>query len=214
MSRLLIFLAALVGVSLFWCALITEITLRFLPSSFMSLAILVFVACASTGLLFYNFARRVPNLANTSSVATSERTSPNRRSTRVRQGKANANQQGPQRERASNQRAQGKSSSGERPTNRPGSRQNRPPKAAQRNPARSQTRTASRTNGHIKSYSSRQSYGFVVSESGEQAFFHKTNLDSGISDKDLEKERAVSYEVHSGDRGPVATKIRLVSQES
>lgn len=214
MSRSLTFLAALAGVSLFWCALITEITLRFLSSNFISLAILVFVACLSTGLLAYNFARRVPKGANSARAASAESQSPNRRAGREKQGKPEAAQQGSGRDRNSNQRTQPRGSSNDRAASRSNSRQSRSTRAAARHSQRSQSRPANRTSGRIKSYSSRQSYGFVVSEKGEQAFFHKTNLEPGVDDKELEKERPVSYEIQSGDRGPVATKIRLAAQES
>ncbi len=214
MSRSLTFLAALVGASLFWCALITEITLRFLPANFIALAFLVFIACLSTGLLAYTFARRVPKSANAGRSATTDSQSPNRRSAREKRGKPDANQQGSGRERNTNQRAQPRGQSSDRTASRSSQRQSKPNKSASRNSQRSQSRSANRTSGRIKSYSSRQSYGFVVSDKGEQAFFHKTNLDPGVDDKELEKERPVSFEIQSGDRGPVATKIRLVSQEA
>ncbi|MXW54762.1 MAG: cold shock domain-containing protein [Gammaproteobacteria bacterium] len=63
--------------------------------------------------------------------------------------------------------------------------------------------------GQVKSYSQRQSYGFIRGDDGKQAFFHKTNLDPGLDDKNIEKDLAVTYEIREGDRGPVATKIQI-----
>lgn len=195
---------------MFWSALVAEVTIRFLPGDFIVLAILVFVSCLSSGMLVYVFVRRQAT-GSVSVQATEERTVSAERKSR---SQSNQKRRGP---RDTNQvRARGNAQSSDRPgRSRPSQQSSRSgPRTDRRtrNPTKSERNQGSsgtRNRGQVKSYSQRQSYGFIKGDDGKQAFFHKTNLDPGLDDKNIEKDLVVTYELQEGDRGPVATKIQL-----
>lgn len=209
MNKKFVLVLGLIGIGMFWSALVAEATLRFLPGNFVLLASLVFVSCLCSGMLVYMFTRR--NLVDTS------------KETRVRKSQ-NASAAGREQSRQPRRgsRPGGQSTdrkvpqSSARDNNSKSSEKSRQartrPEGRQRGgakPERSQGTKTARIRGQIKSYSQRQSYGFIRGEDGKQAFFHKTNLDPGLDDKNVEKDLAVTYEIREGDRGPVATKIQL-----
>ncbi len=189
MDKKLLLVAALIGVGLFWSALAAEITLRFLSDNFIALFILVFLSCLCSGLIVYRLNVRIPTArADTGRSAQRSRNSNRSRPQSNRQQRTESSAGGsgergkqPQRSR-NNQRSQG---------------------------ARRSRRTPARMKGRVKSYSSRQAYGFVIADSGEQAFFHKTNLDSSVDEQKIKTDTPVTFEMRKGDRGPIAVKIRI-----
>ena len=209
MNKKLVLVLGLIGVGMFWSALVAEASLRFLPGNFILLAILVFVSCLCSGMLVYMFTRRdLANVSKNTRAAKSQDASEAGRQ-QSRQARRGSGQGGQARDRKtasssardSNQKSSGQSRQARaRPERRPrgGEKPERPPSSK-----------TTRIRGQIKSYSQRQSYGFIRGDDGKQAFFHKTNLDPGLDDKNVEKDLAVTYEIRDGDRGPVATKIQL-----
>lgn len=209
MNKKLLLVLGLIGVGMFWSALVAEASLRFHPGNFILLASLVFVSCLCSGMLVYMFTRR--NLVDTSKearVGKSKNASVAGRE-QSRQPRRGSRQGGQATDRKISQSTardnSSKSSEQSRQTRaRPDRRQRGGAK-----PERSQGTKTARIRGQIKSYSQRQSYGFIRGDDGKQAFFHKTNLDPGLDDKNVEKDLAVTYEIREGDRGPVATKIQI-----
>lgn len=210
MNKKLPLFLSLVGVGFFWSALIAEVNIRFFPGDFIVLASLVFVSCLSTGVLVYAFVIRQEPASKSVQTAEERTTGP------TRQGRSQSNQK----RRGPRDGDQARTRSGAQSSDRAG--RSRPSQQAARsaprpdrrtkNPAKSernQGTSNTRNRGQIKSYSQRQSYGFIRGDDGKQAFFHKTNLDPGLEDKSVEKDLVVTYELQEGDRGPVATKIQL-----
>lgn len=210
MNKKLLLSLAVIGVSMFWSALIAEICLRFWPGRFLPLAILIFVSCVSTGLLVHLFSRRSVRVVaalesrspRTRAKSESTRRQPNRsrrESTDGNQRRARGNAQ------PSDRRDRSRATEHSR---RSGGRPERSSKASTQSNQSKDPQTP-RYRGQIRSYSSRQAYGFIRGDDGKQAFFHKTNLDPNLDDKDLQKDLAVTYAIRDGDRGPVAIKIQL-----
>ena len=52
-------------------------------------------------------------------------------------------------------------------------------------------------------------FGFIDTESGEDLFFHSTNLD-GVSFDQLQEGQRVSYTEGRGEKGPRAENVKLV----
>ncbi len=65
------------------------------------------------------------------------------------------------------------------------------------------------TKGRVKWYNDIKGFGFIVSESGEELFVHRTSLDSPFSG--LEQDEEVIYEVKKGDKGLVAFNVKTVT---
>ena len=212
MNKKLLLVLGLIGVGLFWSALVAEITLRYLPGSFIYMSGLVFLSCMCSGLLAYLFTRRnLANGARDKRVGKVERTSEETRppSGQPRRGPNQSSQNRSRRPSKSPDRGDESAKSTEQ-SNKTRSRPERRPKAESKSD-RSQSTKPARIRGQVKSYSQRQSYGFIRGDDGKQAFFHKTNLDPGLDDKNVEKDLAVTYEIREGDRGPVATKIQVAN---
>ena len=209
MNRKILLLFALIGVGLFWSALVAEVSLRFLPGSFILIASMVFLSCLCSGLLVYMYTHRtLDNTTRSKKAGRGERATEatGQQSGRARRG---PNQDGQARNRRTAKSSDRDNSS--RPSDqsrRTRTRPERRPGTASK-PEREQTPKTTRFRGQVKSYSQRQSYGFIKGDDGKQAFFHKTNLDPGLDDKNVEKDLAVTYEIREGDRGPVATKIQI-----
>lgn len=209
MNKKFVLVLGLIGVGMFWSALVAEATLRFLPGNFILLASLVFVSCLCSGLLVYMFTRR--NLATAprdTRAGKSQKASEAGRQ-QSRQTRSGSNQSGQARHRktASSSGRDNSPKSSEQSRQARGRPERRQGGGAK--PERSTSSNTTRFRGQIKSYSQRQSYGFIRGDDGKQAFFHKTNLDPGLDDKNVEKDLAVTYELREGDRGPVATKIQI-----
>jgi cold shock protein len=59
-------------------------------------------------------------------------------------------------------------------------------------------------NGKIKKYNTEKAYGFIVSDSGDEYFFHI----SGVSEGFMPAEGArVSFEVGEGKKGQIAVNV-------
>ncbi len=52
-------------------------------------------------------------------------------------------------------------------------------------------------------------FGFIDTESGEDLFFHSTNLD-GVTFEQLQEGQRVSYTEGRGEKGPRAENVKLV----
>ncbi len=55
-------------------------------------------------------------------------------------------------------------------------------------------------------------FGFIRGERGESIFFHRSALPTGEFDR-LEQGDRVEFEDTMGDKGPKATRVRLMSRE-
>ncbi len=209
MNKKLLLVFGLIGVGLFWSALVAEITLRFLPGNFIIMSSLVFLSCMCSGLLVYMFTRRVlTNVARDRKDGKGERSSEATRTStgQPRRGPNQGGQNRSRRPQKSSDREENTKSADQ--SGKARSRPERRPRATSKS-ERTQGPKTARIRGQVKSYSQRQSYGFIRGDDGKQAFFHKTNLDPGLDDKNIEKDLAVTYEIREGDRGPVATKIQI-----
>jgi cold shock protein len=66
--------------------------------------------------------------------------------------------------------------------------------------------------GTVKWFDSVKGYGFILSEEGQDVFVHhKDILQEGF--KNLEQGEAVTFEKVQGDRGPQATKVKVIDQD-
>lgn len=62
--------------------------------------------------------------------------------------------------------------------------------------------------GRVKWYNDVKGFGFIVSESGEEVFVHRTSLDSPFSG--LEDNEEVEFSVKKGDKGLVAYNVKTI----
>ena len=64
--------------------------------------------------------------------------------------------------------------------------------------------------GEVKWFSPRRHYGFIVSEEGEEAFFHEEQL-LGNSSEAPEQGQEVRFHLHYPIKGPEALNVELVA---
>ena len=62
--------------------------------------------------------------------------------------------------------------------------------------------------GKIKRLVTDRGFGFVEGDSGDDLFFHHSEV-SGVSFEELKEGQVVEYEVGQGPKGPRATSIRV-----
>ena len=230
MSKRVLLLLAIIGSALFWAALISEISFRYVdmsgsgdslstaldtseeseglaPSatrnSFLVLFVLVFLAVASSSFLTYQIAKR--------NVLT---TLPSKRATNRRQNKKQS-----QRGKASFKTTQERT--GQKKVSKPTKNKNtalanqtertgKSPNAdARSSSVKGQAISGERVKGRVRVYYARRSYGFVENESKQTFFFHKSAVGQDINERELTKKPNVSYIVSPSDRGPIATEIQL-----
>lgn len=228
-KRVLLFLA-ITGSALFWAALISEISLRYLdisgsgdslsaaleikeesdglPASatrddFLILFVLVSLAVASSSFLTYQIAKR--NLLTTP---------PGNYVTNRRQTKRKS--QGSKTSFKTTQERTGRKKVSKLPKtkNTTTSKQSeKTSRAPNKNDSASSSKgpaiTGERVKGRVRVYYTRRSYGFVEDESKQTVFFHKSAVGQDINERDLTKKPSVSYVVTPSDRGPIATDIQL-----
>ena len=65
------------------------------------------------------------------------------------------------------------------------------------------------TEGKIKKITDK-GFGFIESESGQDMFFHSSNVE-GVQFEELREGQQVTYEVGRGPKGPRAEQVKLVS---
>ena len=63
--------------------------------------------------------------------------------------------------------------------------------------------------GRVKWYNEIKGYGFIISESGENVFVHRSGLYSSFAG--LEENEDVEFETRSGEKGPVAFNVKSAS---
>jgi CspA family cold shock protein len=63
--------------------------------------------------------------------------------------------------------------------------------------------------GVVKWFSPRRGYGFVIIDSGEEAFFHQEQL-LEHSDQTLRQGQTVRFHLHYPPKGPEALNVELV----
>lgn len=64
--------------------------------------------------------------------------------------------------------------------------------------------------GEVKWFSQRRHYGFIVSEEGEEVFFHEQQL-LGNSNKEPQEGQEVRFHLHYPIKGPEALNVELVA---
>lgn len=64
--------------------------------------------------------------------------------------------------------------------------------------------------GKIKRLVKDRGFGFVESDSGNDLFFHHSEI-QGTSIEDLREGQVVEYQVGRGQKGPCATGVRVAS---
>ena len=196
MSRTWKFSISLIGVTLFWLALTSEIVFRYLPADSVFLVVLVAVAAISTGVLGYRFQQTERNVDRRSSTRNRRRPKPRRGKSAERSGDKSSITQSESTEKARS----GKESSRQR-------RQGR-----ERTQAKSDDKQPTSDevfSGKIKFYAPDISYGFVTRDDGEEMFFHKSTLDEKTNERQLLKDVEVTFKVVKTARGPVAQGIRI-----
>jgi cold shock protein len=60
--------------------------------------------------------------------------------------------------------------------------------------------------GKVKWYNEVKGFGFIVSESGEEYFVHRTGLYSSFAG--LQPEEKVIFDTKQGEKGPVAFNVK------
>ena len=229
-KRILLFLA-IVGSTLFWAALIAEISFRYIdvgssddslyedlqvnddsetsqPSetreSFLVLFSLVALAVLSSSYLTYQITKRNQIKHQTSNSTTT------RRQTK-RQVQGNKTSFKTSRERTVQQKTSSHSknrkvtsSSGQSDRASSGTTA-----AVGSDTSQATGSSGKRVKGRVRVYYTRRAYGFVEDDSKQTIFFHKSAIGPDINERDLTKKPNVSYIVTPSDRGPVATEIQL-----
>ena len=61
--------------------------------------------------------------------------------------------------------------------------------------------------GKVKWYDEVKGFGFIKSETGEELFVHRSSLDSPFIG--LEPEQDVIFDTKQGDKGLVATNVKM-----
>ena len=64
--------------------------------------------------------------------------------------------------------------------------------------------------GTVKWFSSEKGYGFISQEDGPDVFVHYSAIE-GQGYRNLEENQKVEFEVTTGQKGPQAANVRLVS---
>lgn len=62
--------------------------------------------------------------------------------------------------------------------------------------------------GKVKWYNDVKGFGFIVAETGEEVFVHRTSLDSPFSG--LEDNEEVVFDLKKGEKGLVAKNVKTV----
>lgn len=65
--------------------------------------------------------------------------------------------------------------------------------------------------GEVKWFSPRKHYGFIISEEGEEVFFHEQQL-FGNSRKNPQQGQEVRFHLHYPIKGPEALNVELVAE--
>lgn len=230
MAKRFLLLLAIAGSTLFWAALIAEISFRYLdvgssedsifsssdwdldesesaPTSetrdgFLVLFVLVALAVSSSSYLAYRVAKRNQLLQSSSGTTTA------RRQTKKQvQGSKSSFKTSRERtvHKKSNTLPQNKKSH----TSSQSVRKNTDTSANVGSQANQASTTGERVKGRVRVYYIRRSYGFVEDASKQTIFFHKSAIGEDINERDLTKKPSVSYVVTPSDRGPIATDIQL-----
>ena len=229
MSKRVLLLLAITGSALFWAALISEISLRYvnmsenslyevletdteesqgLPPSatrngFLVLFVLVSLAVASSSFLTYQIAKRTQLTVPSSDSVT------NRRQTK-RQSQGNKTSFKTTQERTSQKRVSKLPKNKNTTPSKQSDQTSRAPNTGDpSNSSKGPAISGERVKGRVRVYYTRRSYGFVEDESKQTIFFHKSAVGQDINERDLTKKPSVSYIVTPSDRGPIATDIKL-----
>ncbi|CAN5459541.1 cold-shock protein [soil metagenome] len=64
--------------------------------------------------------------------------------------------------------------------------------------------------GTIKKLVSERGFGFISAEDGKEYFFHRNELDSSADFDRLIGGERVEFEIGSSQKGPQATRVKLV----
>ena len=228
-KRILLFLA-IAGATLFWSALIAEISFRYIdvassddsiftswdadeesetspPSetreSFLVLFVLVALAVMSTSYLTYQIAKRNQLTHQTGNSATTHRQT-------KRQVQGNKTSFKTSRERTVQKKNPNLSKNRKAPSSGQGERASSGATTEVGSATPQATGSSGkRIKGRVRVYYTRRSYGFVEDESKQTVFFHKSAIGPDIKERDLTKKPNVSYVVTPSDRGPIATEIQL-----
>lgn len=59
-----------------------------------------------------------------------------------------------------------------------------------------------------------EDYGFILTDSGEQVYFHRNALSGGLAYESLEEGQRVALNYHGGDDGPQASVVTLPPVEA
>ncbi|MYD46098.1 MAG: cold shock domain-containing protein [Gammaproteobacteria bacterium] len=224
MAKRVLLLLAITGSALFWAALISEISFRYVdmsgsgdiysaldyqeeseglpPSatrnSFLVLFLLVALAVASSSFLTYQIAKRNLLTQPPNDGVTNRRQ--NKRQSRGGKTSFKTSQERNVQKRVS-KLPKNKNTTPSSQTTRTGN----DPNSSSQGP----TVSGERVEGRVRVYYTRRSYGFVEDESKQTIFFHKSAVGQDINERDLTKKPSVSYIVTPSDRGPIATDIQL-----
>lgn len=61
--------------------------------------------------------------------------------------------------------------------------------------------------GKVKWYDATKGFGFILAETGEDIFIHRTGLDRSIYS--LDEGQEVEFDTKEGDKGTVAVNLKL-----
>ena len=65
--------------------------------------------------------------------------------------------------------------------------------------------------GKVKWFDSKKGFGFIQSETGNDVFVHYSSIESS-GFKNLEEGQAVQFEITEGQKGPQASKVRIIEE--
>lgn len=64
-----------------------------------------------------------------------------------------------------------------------------------------------RQRGKVKWFSHQKGYGFIITEDGQEFFFHRTDIAGGGIPTE---GRAVEFEIERTEKGPQATRVKML----
>ena len=65
--------------------------------------------------------------------------------------------------------------------------------------------------GQVKWFNNEKGYGFISCNNGDEVFVHQSQIKENGPNKDLHEGESVSFDIQSGEKGPMAINVQKMS---